>query len=89
MTKLFVALMAIALLAGCAKEAYYVDHEWGLAQMASWDSMITNKDYQYAGNNPVGLEGVNAEEIMRTYNQTFAEKSAGPEIFTLGVTTDE
>ncbi|HXV21366.1 MAG TPA: hypothetical protein VD811_10315 [Desulfuromonadales bacterium] len=89
MNKLIFALMAIALLAGCAtlEEAYYVDREWGQGQLASWDKQVANPNYKYVGQAPTGMEGVNAEEVMGIYNRTFAEKPAETEIFELGLTS--
>lgn len=89
MYKMFIALMALSLLCGCAvkQEAYYVDQEWGKAQMASWDKMIANPAGKYDGDNPTGMEGINSEEVMDVYNRSFAEKSEAMPIFELGVTS--
>lgn len=86
MNRLIFALMTLAVLAGCSKEAYYVDQEWGKAQMASWDKMIANPAGKYDGDNPTGMDGINSEEVMGVYNRSFSEKTAAQPIFELGVT---
>jgi len=88
MNRLIIVLMTIAVLTGCAKEAYYVDQEWGKAQMASWDKIIANPADKYDGDNPTGMEGINSEEVMGVYNQGFSKKTEAPPVFELGVTED-
>lgn len=91
MKKLILALMAISLLAGCAaafEEAYYVDREWGQAQMDAWDRQVAYPNYKYAGKTPEGMEGITAEEVMGVYNQSFAERAEKTEVFELGVTSE-
>lgn len=89
MNRLIFALMTVVILAGCSKEALYVDQEWGKAQMASWDRMITNPAGKYEGDNPTGMEGINSEEVMGVYNRSFSEKTEVQPIFELGVTDSE
>lgn len=86
MHRLIIALMTITALAGCTKEAYYVDREWGKAQMASWDKMLTNPAGKYDGDNPTGMEGINSEEVMGVYNRSFSQRTEVQPIFELGVT---
>ena len=88
MNRLFISLSAAALLAGCAVETPYVDHEWGMAQQASWDTQVANPGDKYAGTNPTGLEGINGEEVMATYNQSFVEKTDKTKVFELGLTSE-
>ena len=87
MNRLLMALLTIMLLAGCAQEFTYVDQEWGKAQRASWAKQVANPDYKYAGSSPSGLEGINAEEVMNGYNQTFTEKTTETNVFEFGVTS--
>jgi hypothetical protein len=88
MSKLLIALTTFMLLAGCARETCYVDQEWGVAQKASWDRQVANPDGRNAGVNPTGLEGVNAEEVMSVYNQTFAEKTSKTNVYEFGLTKE-
>jgi hypothetical protein len=67
-------------LGGCAapekasfEEAYIVDREFGQATQAAWASQVAYPDRQ-SFKTPEGTEGINAEEIMDVYNQTFAEE---------------
>ena len=61
------------LLAACAKETVYVDHEFGMATQDAFNQQIIHKDYAHAGKKVEGLPGINAEPIMNTYQQTFTE----------------
>lgn len=76
-------IMATLLLAGCAsmEEAYYVDREFGKAQLASWDKLVAYPDYRYATKTPESIEGISAEEIMHVYNQTFAKEPEQVDVF--------
>lgn len=71
----FIGMIAGLLLAGCAsfEEAYYTDREHGKASTDAFDRMIVNQDDQHAGKVPEGLDGIHAEPIMGSYNQTFSE----------------
>jgi hypothetical protein len=69
-----IAYLALGLmLCGCAHEAYYVDHEHGLASRDAFDQQIVNKDYKYAGKPVEGLDGLYAENIMGAYLDTFTD----------------
>jgi hypothetical protein len=80
--------MAMVLLAGCAslEEAYYVDREFGQAQMASWDSQVAYPDYRFAAKTPQNIDGITAEEIMNVYNKTFAKEPTQTEVFQFEIT---
>lgn len=75
--------VAMVLLSGCAslEEAYYVDREFGKAQMASWDSQVAYPDYRYASRVPEGIAGITSEEIMGVYNNTFAKEPQNVDVF--------
>lgn len=77
-----VCLLVLAgmLLAGCAHEAYYVDHEYGMAQNDAFDRQIVHKDYPHADKATEGLEGIHAESIMQTYHETFQDSFSDEDI---------
>jgi hypothetical protein len=87
-------IAASLLLAGCAslEEAYYVDHEFGRASQQSWDMQVAYPDYRYVydqdGNvkDPQGMDGINAEEVMSTLTETYAEKPTEGEALTFELT---
>lgn len=87
MTRLIVAALALACCAGCAmkEEAYYLDREFGKAQMESWDKLIAHPDYRYADREPEGLEGIHAEPAMGVYHKSFAKEPTRREVFQLGI----
>jgi hypothetical protein len=72
--KYFIPIIIAALFfSGCAREAIYVDHEYGMATMDAFDRQIVHKDYAYA-NKPVdGMAGIHAETIMESYHDTFSD----------------
>lgn len=74
MNKFVLALLALSFLGGCAatEEAYYVDREFGKAQMDAFDQQIAYKDYRYAGETPTGMSGIHSEKIMDTYQKAFS-----------------
>ena len=61
------------LLTACAMEAPYVDHEYGMATRDAFERQILNKDYHHADKEVKGLPGIHAENVMRTYHETFTE----------------
>lgn len=83
-------ITALALLGGCAsfEEAYYVDREFGNAQMASWDTLVAYPDYRYASQVPEGIAGITSEEIMGVYNDTFSKAPEKVEVFEFDITQD-
>lgn len=86
MKSLIIILAALAL-AACSMEAQQIDRDWGKAQMASWDSIIANPHPQPAGDPPAGLEGINAEGVMDSYNSSFWEQKKQADVFSFGVTS--
>ena len=66
-------LVAVVVLASCAQEAIYADHEYGAASMDAYDRQIANKDYRYAHNTEGSMDGIHAEPIMETYQSSFSE----------------
>ncbi len=72
--KYFVLIIACGmLLGGCAREAIYVDHEFGMAQNDAFDRQVVHKDYKYADKEVEGMAGIHAEPIMETYHETFSD----------------
>lgn len=73
--KYFILIMAVTTLAltGCAREAYYVDHEHGMATMDALDRQVVHTDYKHAGKAVDGMDGIHAETIMETYHETFGD----------------
>ncbi len=69
----FFSVIAALLLAGCAREAYYADREFGKDSTAAFDRMIINKDMPHAGKAPEGLDGIHAEPVMSGYQETFSD----------------
>jgi hypothetical protein len=82
-----IAVSLSLLLAGCAsmEEAYYIDREFGQAQMASWDNQVVYPDYRYVDRIPEGTAGITAEEVMSVYNRTFAKEPQQVNIFQLDI----
>ena len=70
LTLLFVATVVLT---GCARDAYYADHEYGLASMDAIDKQIVHKDYAYADKTADGMEGIYAEPTMGLYYDSFGE----------------
>ena len=71
---------------GCApfEETYYIDREFGHAQMHSWDKLIAHPDYRYADNQPEGLEGINAEAAMDVYYRSFTKEPTKTNVIQFG-----
>lgn len=79
--KYFVLIIASGmLLSGCAQEAYYVDHEFGMAQNDAFDRQIVHKDYAHANKPVEGLDGIYAESIMEAYHETFSDSFSSEDI---------
>ena len=64
-------LFALIMLAGCANEAYYADHEYGMATVDAFDRQIVHKDYAYANTPVEGMDGIHAEPTMEMYHGSF------------------
>lgn len=76
------------LLSGCAHEAYYVDHEHGMAQNDTFNRQIVHKDYIYANKPVEGMAGIHAESIMETYHGTFTDSFSKESIDTAQTGSD-
>ena len=70
---LTISLIALAFLTGCAQEAYYADHEYGVATRDAFDQQIVNKDYIHAGKTTDSMDGLHAEKTMELYHNSFGE----------------
>jgi len=87
---MILVLGAVALL-GCAahpekfEQAYYVDHEWGVAQMQSWDAQVLNPKPARAEAVPEGMAGIHAEPVVRTLHESYQEKPQRIEIADIGI----
>lgn len=88
MKRTFLIIAAMCFLGGCAatEEAYFVDREFGEAQMKSWDKMIANPDSQNADRQPEGMEGIHAESAMKVYHESFSKKPTETNIIQFGIT---
>lgn len=79
--KYFILFIAFGLiLTGCAHEAPYNDHEYGMAQMDAFDRQIVHQDYTHAGKTAEGRAGIHAEKIMETYHETYSESFSSEDI---------
>ncbi len=91
MTRILIGIIGVLTLAGCAvfNEAYMLDQEFGQATRTAFESQIAYPDTPYAGTNPEGMEGINAEGTMDVYNKSFSEPpSRDNEVFEFGLTGD-
>jgi len=90
MKKWFLILAALIACAGCStlEEAYFLDREYGQAQMASWDKMIANPDARNAENEPTGMEGIHAEPAMRVYHKSFSKEPTKTDVIKLGLVNE-
>ena len=77
MLKTILLYVVVIVLAGCTQEAYYVDHEFGMAQNDAFDQQIAHKDYIYANSKPASMPGIHSEKIMDTYQNSFDRKTDG------------
>ena len=73
MRYLILLIVATAVLTGCAHEATYADHEYGVASMDAYDQMIVHKDYIYADKTDDAMDGIHAEATMELYQSSFSE----------------
>jgi hypothetical protein len=76
-------------LGGCAslEEAYVNDREFGQATQTARANQVAYPDRQTL-KTPEGAEGINAEEVMDVYNQTFAEKPQQINVMELGLSNE-
>lgn len=81
---------AVALL-GCAahpekfESAYYLDQEWGMAQMQSWDAQVLNRQPARAEAVPEGMDGIHAEPVVKTLHEGYKEKPQRLNIADIGI----
>ncbi|MDO3378429.1 hypothetical protein [Geoalkalibacter halelectricus] len=87
MKTLMMIVLAAALCAGCAtfEEAYYIDREFGQAQMESWNKMIAYPDGRYADREVEGLDGIHAEPAMGVYHRSYSKEPTRGQVFQLGI----
>lgn len=72
MKKLIVLPLALGLLAACSSTPY-VDKEFGQANRLAFDTQIADQTYRHADKTPEGITGLNAEKIMKGYNDGFGK----------------
>ena len=80
MKYLFLILVTAFIIGGCAREAVYVDHEYGMATMDAMDRQIVHKDYVHASKPVEGMNGIHAETIMSQYHETFSDSFSSEDI---------
>jgi len=73
--------VALLFLAGCT--APLVDAEFGKAQQTSWSSQQLPDESSPPL--PEGTDGILAEEIMKAFTRTYAEKREKTNIIRLGI----
>lgn len=80
-------LVATLTLTGCAsfEETYYLDREFGKAQMESWDKMIAYPEPQHIDKQPEGLEGIHAEPAMNVYHRSFSKEPTKTNVIQFGL----
>ncbi len=86
--KALISILALALLlTGCAslEEAYHLDREFGQASQASFNKMVTYPDHRYADQIPEGMEGIQAEGMMKVYDDRYRMKPVTDQIIRLGL----
>lgn len=83
----FLILIVALISTGCAsfEETYYLDREFGKAQMESWDKMIAYPESQYADKQPEGLEGIHAEPAMNVYHRSFSKEPTKTNVIKFGI----
>ena len=82
---LILSIVSLLLFSGCAQEAYYIDQEFGEAQMESWDKMIAYPAERYADKQPEGLEGIHAEPAMDVYHRSFSKEPTKTNVIKFGI----
>lgn len=90
MRSMLILILATISLPGCAMfyDAPRISDDYGQAQRAVWSQQVANPTPAVADRTPEGLSGLPAEEIMKIYNQSFANKPTKEEIFNMGITTN-
>jgi len=84
----YLVFILLVLLVGCAgtEETYYLDQEFGQAQMESWDKMIVPPDPMKTEKKPEGMEGIHAESAIGVYHGSFSKKPTETNIIQFGIT---
>ena len=79
MKHLFLIISLMFVLSGCANDAYYVDREFGVAQMDAFDRQIVHKDYEHAHKPVDEIDGLHSEKTMEmlhgSYGDGFTQES--------------
>ena len=80
-------LLGALLCAGCAagQEAYYLDQEFGTAQLATWEKMIVPPAEDTAQRVPEGVEGLHSEAAMDIYHQSFRRGPSKTNVIQFGI----
>lgn len=73
MRYLMILLFLVFFLVGCAHEAPYADHEYGMATMDAFDRQVVYKDYAHANKPVEGMDGLHAEPTMQMYHNSFGQ----------------
>lgn len=86
---LFLAFLIAFFCAGCAtlEETYYLDREFGKAQMESWNKMIAYPDDRYSDQKPDGMAGIHGEAAMDVYHRSFDREPTRNDVLQLGIIT--
>lgn len=88
MRSMLILSLATIFLSGCAMfyDAPRISDDYGRAQSAVWSQQVAYPTPAAVDRTPEGLSGLPAEEIMKIYNQSFANKPSKQEIFNMGLT---
>jgi hypothetical protein len=91
--KLFTFVLALLLglfFVGCGQpymeETYYIDREFGKANMASFDKAIANPTPSISAITPEGIDGIHAEQLMRIHDSTYGAEPAPTTVMQMGLT---
>jgi len=79
-----IAVIVFLLLAGCAREAAMLDNDYGLAQESVWQQQAAVPAEENSPP-PEGMEGIDAEQIMRAQNSTYGKPPTEANIVTFEV----
>lgn len=84
---MFFAALSVLLCAGCTtlEETYYLDREFGKAQMESWSKMIAYPDDRYSDQAPEGMAGIHGEAAMDVYHRSIDREPTRNDVLQLGI----